>query len=401
MRAILPVMALGLVMLCGCGGDAPAELKIPATGTCAVIETSMGSMLLELYADKTPNTVANFVHLASTKKYDGLIFHRVIAKFMIQGGCPLGTGRGNPGYKIADEFDPALTHSSAGILSMANSGPNTNGSQFFITLDPTPHLDGKHTVFGKLADGEAVLMKIGGVATAAGDRPITPVTIDKVTIYRDGQPLEGEQPAPEKFGEAPPIPDPPKDPVAKNPDPKDPEDPKDQEPKKVGTFAVMETSMGTMKIELHADKTPNTVASFVHLAAKGYYDGLTFHRIIAQFMIQGGCPQGTGTGGPGYKFADEFHADLKHTGAGILSMANSGPGTNGSQFFITLRDTPHLDGKHSVFGKVVEGMDVLEKIGAVKTARGNRPVKPVTIKKVTILRDGKPLEGEQPEPVKL
>jgi len=164
------------------------------------------------------------------------------------------------------------------------------------------------------------------------------------------------------------------------------------------TLAVMETSMGTMKIELYADKTPNTVASFVHLASKGYYDGLTFHRIIAQFMVQGGCPTGTGTGGPGYNFADEFHADLKHTGAGILSMANAGPGTNGSQFFITLVPTPHLDGKHSVFGKVIEGMDVLKEIGAAKTGRQDKPVQPITIDKLTITVDGKPLAGEQPAP---
>jgi len=172
-------------------------------------------------------------------------------------------------------------------------------------------------------------------------------------------------------------------------------------PAEVGTFAVMETSMGTMKIKLYADKTPNTVANFVHLSSKGFYKGLIFHRVIAKFMIQGGCPQGTGRGDPGYKFADEFHADLKHTGAGILSMANSGPGTNGSQFFITLRATVHLDGKHSVFGKVVEGMDVLKKIGAVKTGRGDRPVQPVTIKKVTISRNGLPLRGVQRAPKKL
>ncbi|MCA9122750.1 MAG: peptidylprolyl isomerase [Planctomycetaceae bacterium] len=126
--------------------------------------------------------------------------------------------------------------------------------------------------------------------------------------------------------------------------------------------ATIETKKGVIRIQLHDDKTPKTVENFEKLAAKGYYDGLKFHRVIPNFMIQGGCPLGTGTGGPGYKFADEFHPTLKHDGPGILSMANAGPNTNGSQFFITHVATPHLDGKHSVFGKVLEGQDVVNAI---------------------------------------
>lgn len=128
---------------------------------------------------------------------------------------------------------------------------------------------------------------------------------------------------------------------------------------KVATF---ETSKGTIRVELFADKTPVTVEKFESLCEKQFYDGLTFHRVIADFMIQGGCPQGTGTGGPGYQFEDEFHPDLKHDGPGVLSMANAGPNTNGSQFFITHVATPHLDGRHSVFGKVLEGQDVVDAI---------------------------------------
>ena len=126
--------------------------------------------------------------------------------------------------------------------------------------------------------------------------------------------------------------------------------------------ATITTPKGTIRIELFADKTPKTCANFEKLSADGFYDGLKFHRVIPDFMIQTGCPQGTGTGGPGYQFEDEFHADLKHAGPGILSMANSGPGTNGSQFFITHVATPWLDGKHSVFGKVLEGKDVVDAI---------------------------------------
>ncbi len=119
---------------------------------------------------------------------------------------------------------------------------------------------------------------------------------------------------------------------------------------------------GDMDFELFEQRAPETTARIIELAQSGFYDGLTFHRVIPQFMIQGGCPQGTGMGGPGYNFEDEFHPDLKHDGPGILSMANSGPNTNGSQFFITHVATPHLNGKHSVFGRVLEGQDIVNAI---------------------------------------
>ena len=123
--------------------------------------------------------------------------------------------------------------------------------------------------------------------------------------------------------------------------------------------ATIATEKGDMVLELFANKTPKTVNNFVFLAREGFYDNITFHRVIADFMAQGGDPTGTGMGGPGYRFADEFHPELKHDKPGILSMANAGPGTNGSQFFITHVPTPHLNNKHSVFGQVTEGMDVL------------------------------------------
>ncbi len=126
--------------------------------------------------------------------------------------------------------------------------------------------------------------------------------------------------------------------------------------------AQIETPKGPIKLELFDEQAPKTVENFEKLAADGFYDGLTFHRVIEDFMIQGGCPEGTGTGGPGYTFEDEFHPDLKHDSAGILSMANAGPNTNGSQFFITHVATPWLDGKHSVFGKVIEGQEVVDSI---------------------------------------
>ncbi len=126
--------------------------------------------------------------------------------------------------------------------------------------------------------------------------------------------------------------------------------------------AVITTNRGEIHLDLNEDKTPVTVASFVNLAQRGYYDGLAFHRVIPNFMIQGGCPLGTGTGGPGYMFQDECTPDLQHECPGILSMANAGPGTNGSQFFITHVETPWLDGKHTVFGRVTSGQDVVDAI---------------------------------------
>ena len=158
------------------------------------------------------------------------------------------------------------------------------------------------------------------------------------------------------------------------------------------TIAVMETSMGTIELELFAKETPKTVKNFVGLAKKGYYKGTIFHRVIDNFMIQGGDPTGTGTGGEsiyGKTFADEFVPTLKHDTPGKLSMANSGPNTNGSQFFITLVPTPWLDGKHTIFGKVIKGMEVVTAIGKVETTKpGDRPVKDVVIKSITIREPG-------------
>ena len=158
--------------------------------------------------------------------------------------------------------------------------------------------------------------------------------------------------------------------------------------------AVFDTNMGTFEAELYAKECPETVWNFINLAEgrqntdrKGsFYDGLSFHRVIEGFMIQGGCPQGSGTGGPGYQFKDEFDASLRHSDEGVLSMANAGPGTNGSQFFITLGPTPHLDDRHSVFGKVTKGFEVVSKIGAVQTGSMDKPVEPVMMESVTITR---------------
>ena len=163
--------------------------------------------------------------------------------------------------------------------------------------------------------------------------------------------------------------------------------------------ATFNTSEGTFKVRLFDEQAPKTVANFVGLATgatpwtdpktgkpatRPFYDGLIFHRVIDGFMIQGGCPEGSGRGGPGFRFADEFGAGLNHSKGGLLSMANSGPNTNGSQFFITLAPTPWLDNKHAIFGEVVDGLDVIQKIGKTQTGPQDRPMKEIVINSVTI-----------------
>lgn len=171
-----------LLFAVGCGQSGSAKEQVAANNRLAVFETSMGEFKVELFEDKAPQTTKNFIDLAEKGFYNELIFHRVIDGFMIQGGDPNGNGTGGPGYTIADEFHPKLKHDAAGILSMANAGPNTGGSQFFITLDKTPWLDGKHAVFGKVVEGLDVVKQIGKVDTDFADKPLTPVIVKRIAI---------------------------------------------------------------------------------------------------------------------------------------------------------------------------------------------------------------------------
>jgi peptidyl-prolyl cis-trans isomerase A (cyclophilin A) len=189
------ITTIFISMSLGLAAETP-EKKGPVYAT---LKTNMGDIVIQLFDDKAPKTVANFVGLASGTKewldpktgekvkrplYNGTIFHRVIPGFMIQGGDPLGNGRGGPGYTFEDEFHPDLRHSKAGILSMANAGPNTNGSQFFITHQATPNLDGRHSVFGEVVKGQEVVMAIGNVSRDPRDRPIKDVVLKEIIITR-------------------------------------------------------------------------------------------------------------------------------------------------------------------------------------------------------------------------
>ena len=189
MKKIVMCLTLALVFMttaCAAGSfwdfkKDEGESKV--ANRIADFDTNMGEFEIELFEDKTPITTKNFIDLAQEGFYDGVIFHRIIDGFMIQGGDPTGTGMGGPGYTIEDEFTPELTHESEGILSMANTGrPHTGGSQFFITLAATPWLDGHHTVFGKVIKGMEVVREIGHVKTGPQDRPVHDVVINKITI---------------------------------------------------------------------------------------------------------------------------------------------------------------------------------------------------------------------------
>jgi peptidyl-prolyl cis-trans isomerase A (cyclophilin A) len=195
LRKIFVIVALLIGVSNGFAAE-PANKKGPLYAT---LKTTMGDIVVQLFDDKAPKTVANFVGLATATKewtdpktqekvkrplYNGTIFHRVIPGFMIQGGDPLGNGTGGPGYRFEDEFNPDLRHTKGGILSMANAGPNTNGSQFFITLAPTPWLDNKHAIFGEVTEGADIIQKIGKTRTGAQDRPAKDIVINSVKIEK-------------------------------------------------------------------------------------------------------------------------------------------------------------------------------------------------------------------------
>ncbi len=348
--------------------DAPPDMEIdPSKVYVATLKTERGDIVVELFADKAPRTVNNFVFLAREGFYDNTTFHRVIEDFMAQAGDPTGTGRGGPGYTFADEFHPDLKHDAPGVLSMANAGANTNGSQFFITFEATPWLDGAHTVFGKVVEGMDVLMSLAPrdpqTASEPGDE------IETIEIEETSE-SQLPTPTPETRVQPGTIPMPAEPAARNNMYPAGPA--MVIEPDKA-YVATLETEKGDMVVELYAERAPETVNNFVFLAREGFYDNTTFHRVIEDFMAQAGDPTGTGRGGPGYTFADEFHPDLKHDAPGVLSMANAGANTNGSQFFITFEATSWLDGRHTVFGKVVEGLDVLEKISLRDPQTASRP----------------------------
>ncbi len=326
LSAAAALLAAGVAL-----ADDEAALPAETAGSVVKLETERGEITLELFDDKTPITAGSFLDLVQSGFYDGVCFHRVIADFMIQGGDPDGDGRGGPGFTIPDEADRGLKH-LRGSLSMAKTAaPDSGGSQFFICHSPQEHLDGIHTVFGRCVQGMEVVD-----AVRKGDRVL------KATAVKLSEHAEAALEAAQK-GRV----------WLWKPDIKD---------ASRGTLVKLQTARGDIVVRLFDETVPIASGNFMGLVEEGFYDGLSFHRVEPDFMIQGGCPQGDGRGSPGYTIPDEFDTHLRHY-RGTLAMARTPrPNSGGSQFYICHCPQPHLDFEYTVFGCCVEGMDVVDEI---------------------------------------
>lgn len=325
----------------------------------ATLKTEKGDIKVELFASKVPKTVNNFIFLVEEGFYDGTVFHRVLPNFMAQGGDPTGSGSGGPGYQFEDEFDPSLRFDGAGYLAMANSGPNTNGSQFFITYGPTPHLNGLHTIFGKVVEGMDVALSLtlrdpqqnpnfpgDTLLTVEIEKlgesllpPPTPTPIPVVPTMEDGRPLAELAIAEREnlyTGKPALMVDPSR-----------------------SYLATIETTKGAIQLELRPDSAPESTNNFIVLADLGYYDGFPFVFVQPDEFVLTGSPSGQPDSDVGYGIPVE--PELNNTVGAVgffyrqdLMMAS------GSQFYILMKDIPEMDGRFSVFGFVTEGMDIVQ-----------------------------------------
>ncbi|MFQ5614794.1 MAG: peptidylprolyl isomerase [Anaerolineae bacterium] len=340
--------------------DAPPEMTIdPDQIYLATFKTERGDIKIELFASKAPKTVNNLIFLAKAGFYDGTTFHRVLPDFMAQGGDPTGTGGGGPGYRFEDELDPSLTFDGPGYLAMANAGPNTNGSQFFITTAATPWLNGRHTIFGKVVEGLDVLYALtlrdpqnnpdfdGDVLetvvieeTAVSLLPpptATPVPI--VPVPEEGRPLaELDIPDREDIYTGPPemIIDPAKSYVA-----------------------TIETTQGDITVELYTEDAPESVNNFVVLAQLGYWDSFPIVFTAPDQFVLTGSPAAQPSSDVGYSIPAEY-ARPNITGAVGYFFRTDRIGSSASQFYFLLADVPDLDGQWAVFGGITEGLDVAQ-----------------------------------------
>ncbi len=352
--------------------DAPPEMTIdPASYYYATIQTEKGDIKLQLFADQSPKTVNNFVYLANEGFYDNTSFHRVIDGFMAQAGDPTGTGMGGPGYQFEDEIASGLSFDRPGLLAMANSGPGTNGSQFFITFAPTEWLNGGHTIFGEVIEGNEILNEItrrdpmadsgtdGDMITSIlieegtesllptpTPLPPTPTPFPPSSMEADERPLAEVEPAERAnyFNTEPEM---------------------SIDPAKKYT-ATIATSQGDLVVELHADKAPVAVNNFVTLADLGFYDGLPVNQIIPEQVVIIGSPDNDPVNDAGYQFDAELGLDVTPDKGSIayIPIQNSPAEpirSSSSQLLIALIAPPiESNLSFSFFGQTVEGLDVLD-----------------------------------------
>ena len=373
-----PVADLTVAQRNGVYGGPPDMVINPDKVYVATIKTAKGNIVVEMYSKEAPVAVNNFIVLADLGYYDAMPLYPVGPPKAVLTGDASGDGQGNPGYDFPAEIGLPNIEGTVGYLrfpDQINPEKLSNGSQIYMTLEAVPDIDGVYAAFGHIIEGLDVLGNI-----AMGD------VIDTVTI---SEATERKAPTP-----APPTP---------TPTPYAPTSAEDRPLAKVAAAdrdnyfntapamqleagkdykARISTDVGDIVVDLYEKETPLTVNNFVVLANLGFYDNTTFHRVIDGFMAQAGDPSGTGRGGPGYTFKDEIVPELVFDKAGVLAMANAGPNTNGSQFFITFDATDWLNGQHTIFGKVIEGEDLLAKILRRDPADATAPA--TIIKTITI-----------------
>jgi peptidylprolyl isomerase len=358
-----PLAELEVAQRDGVYNQAPDMAIDPDAIYLATITTAKGDIVLELYSQEAPVAVNNFVVLAELGFYDAMPLLPVGPPNAVLTGDPLvddpmNSGQGSPGYDVAAEIGVSNLAGTMGYLRLpdqVNPERVSNGSQIYITLEPVPDIDGVYAAFGQIIEGLDVLGQIepGDVIetiaiseaeerVAPTPAPPTPTPTPFAPTSADDRPLAALDPAErvDYFNTPPAM----------------------ELEEGVDYVARFTTDVGDIVIDLFEEQTPVTVNNFVTLANLGFYDNTLFHRVIEGFMAQGGDPSGTGRGGPGYVFADEIVPELVFDKAGLLAMANAGPGTNGSQFFITFDATDWLNGQHTIFGQVIEGEDLLAEI---------------------------------------
>ena len=358
--------------------EAPEMVIDPDTIYLATITTAKGDIVLELYNQEAPTAVNNFVVLAEMGFYDAMPLFPVGPPNAVLTGDPTGDGQGSPGYDVAAEIGVPNLAGTMGYLrfpDQVNPERLSNGSQIYITLEPVPDIDGVYAAFGQVIEGQDVLEQIvmgdviETIAISEADErvaptpaPPTPTPTPFAPTSAEDRPLAALDPA-ERID------------IFNMPPAMELEEGADY-------FARITTDLGDIVIDLFEEQTPVTINNFVTLANLGFYDNTLFHRVIDGFMAQAGDPSGTGRGGPGYVFEDEIVPELVFDKAGLLAMANAGPGTNGSQFFITFDAADWLNGQHTIFGQVTEGEELLAEIQRRDPADPSAPA--TTIETITI-----------------